>query len=211
MDVIVATLTQHRRRVWLDEACASVPAGFKHHVVAATNDFQRDRWTLAHAAEYVAWLDDDDRLVPGGLEACIAALDADPTLGVAFTREARIDENGVRIAEEAFRARSRRDIAMHPRELHHLAVIRRSALSDECFCHATEIGCGIDWLMRAEAALRYGAVQVSAIGYEWRDHADTLTRRPADASRYESAIPSLRRVTHAWMQYDAPIRRAKAS
>lgn len=208
MDLLVVTLTQHRRPAWLDEACASIPAGFKHRVATASADFQADRWRLAHSAEYVAWLDDDDRLVPGGLEACVTALEADSSIGVAFTHEARIDEHGVRVAEDR-RARTYRDVAMHPRELHHLAVVRRAALDPALFDYAQRIGCGVDWLMRASAALRWGAIQVPIVGYEWRDHLDSLTRRVEDASIYEHAMPLLRTVTRKWMHYDAPIQQAK--
>lgn len=210
MDVLVVTLTQHRRPAWLAEARASVPAGIQHRIATASADFQADRWELAHAAEYVAWLDDDDRLVAGGLEHCLEVLDADRSLGVVFTHEARIDEHGARTAED-FGARTYRDVAMHPRGLHHLAVVRRGALNPSIIGHAQRIGCGIDWLMRASAALQWGAVHVPVLGYEWRDHSDTLTRRPDDSSVYEHAMPLLRAVTRSWMKYDCPIRQHQVS
>lgn len=205
MDALVATLTQNKRPEWLDEARMSVPSGFRHCVVSDGGDFQGARWALAQSAECVAWLDDDDRLVSGGLEACIAALTANPHVGVAFTYEARIDESGARFSEDV-RPRTYLDVAMHPRELHHLAVVRRGAIDPAVLGHAQRIGCGVDWLMRASAALQYGAVQVPVLGYEWRDHRDTLTRRSADAESYSRAMPLLRGVTRSWMKYDAPIR-----
>ena len=45
-------------------------------------------------AEFVAYLDDDDALLPGAIEACIAALDAKQTAIGAYTDALYIDESG---------------------------------------------------------------------------------------------------------------------
>lgn len=210
MDLTVVTLTRGDRPRLLLECQQSValwlPAG-RHVIAPCTRDFQRRRWetTLDPGTEFVAWVDDDDRVCNDALRLCVQAL-RDTGAGVAFTFEARIDEHGNRLSTTSHE-RSLRDVAMHPRCLHHLAVIRRECLTPEVYAHAERLGIGIDWLMRAWCALRHGAVQVPVIGYEWRSHPGATSRSPGWTEAYQAAIPALREVTNSWMTRNAPIPR----
>ncbi len=204
-EVIAATLTRHDRAAWLAECKASVQ-GVDHIIADGFLDFQETRWNLAHSAEFVAWVDDDDRVVGDAIQQCVRAL-KETGAGVAFTQEARIDESGKRIdTYSPWDSVTLRDVAMHPQALHHLAVVRSSALAPEVLEQAQRIGIGIDWLMRAHAALRHGAVQVPMIGYKWRQHDGAESRTDHWRAAYREAMPALRAVTRQWMTYDAPIR-----
>jgi len=203
--VVTLTRFEPERAKWLHECKASV-RGFEHLVIDGRMQFQETRWRAAHAAEYVAWVDDDDRVVGDALQQCVRALD-ETGAGVAFTHEARIDADGRTITNpHPWRDVTLRDVAMHPQALHHLAVVRASALAPEILEHAQRIGIGIDWLMRACAALCHGAVRVPVIGYEWRQHARAESQSEHWATAYHDAMPALRAVTKKWLKHDAPIR-----
>lgn len=207
------TLTRFDRPQWLEECKQSVqsalPEDARHIVMRHErgSNFQFKRWAHTyHAdADFVAWVDDDDRVCNDALRLCVQALQ-ETGAGVAFTHEARIDEHGAEISRTTH-PRTYRDVAMHPRCLHHLAVMRRECLDPVVFDQAERIGIGIDWLMRAWCALKHGAVQVPVIGYEWRRHSEATSRTPEWAAAYEAAMPLLREVTLSLMTRNAPIPR----
>ena len=83
---------------WLDQAVASV-AGHPVNLRIIDNTGRITGAGRAQAyrestAEFVACLDDDDALLPGAIESCIAALDAHPTALGAYTDALYIDESG---------------------------------------------------------------------------------------------------------------------
>lgn len=211
MKLAVVTLTRGGAPRWIGECTASVTTAlppYGAHRIVKSDNFQRDRWrTTAQAdAQYVAWVDDDDHVLPGALDAAVRALDQTGA-GIAFTFERQIATDGTPLPFKTPRQMSKRDVAMHPRSLHHLTVVRTSCLSDEIYTEACRIGVGLDWLIRAWCTLRCGAVVVPKVGYEWRQHAGQDTRDPAWTEAFEAAMPELRRVTRSWMTYDAPIHR----
>lgn len=204
--ITVQTLTRNLWPAWLDECRASVaaalPTGGRHEVVPCLPSEYADLRTAMPPTEYLAWVDDDDRVVPGAIHACINALRRSGA-ALAFTHEARIDASGARVGGVDTRPRTLRDIAMHPRMSHHLTVMRPRLIAPEVLRHAQRIGLGIDWLIRAYLALNHGVVQVPVVGYEWRQHGEQDSARTAD--QYAAAMPALREVTNGWLKYDAPI------
>lgn len=202
MRLTVITMTRGDRPVWLAECLQSVlhtiPKDARHLVHVGGHDFQVDRWNAARGtdSEYIAWVDDDDMVLPGALQACMDALDATGA-GAAFTAEDQLDANGRRIRLPIRRVNTR-DIAMTPQAMHHLSMVRVSALHPDTMAHADRIGIGIDWLMRAGAALTRGAVQVPMTGYLWRRHDAQESSRTAWETAYQQAMPALREVTTLW-------------
>ena len=81
-------------------------------------------------AEFVACLDDDDRLLPGAIAACIAALDADPSAVGAYTDALYMDESGQVLGPDcstgkgAWRVEYSLESAGHTE---HVAIMRRVA------------------------------------------------------------------------------------
>lgn len=206
MSLVVHTLTRNLRPDWLREACQSVadnlPADAQHFVIHCDGDFAAKRWEALHLGEFVAAVDDDDRVVGDGLKLCVRALNMTGA-GIAFTYEGQINDAGDQI-EVQHGPKALMDVAMHPRSLHHLAVIRRAALDDKLYDYACEFGVGIDWLTKAWCALKYGAVQVPVVGYEWRRHegAMSLTEEPA----FSRSMNEIRKLTMSWKRHDARIR-----
>lgn len=203
--ITVLTPTRNLWPAWLEECRASVAASLpasRHVVVHCLPEEYVALRTTPQATEYVAWVDDDDRVMPGAIQACVDAMES-TGVGVAFTYEARIDQAGDRLGAVDTRRRTLRDVAMHPRGMHHLTVLRSRLIAPEVIEHAHRIGLGVDWLVRAYLALKHGVVHVPVVGYEWRQHGEQDSARVAD--EYAAAMPALRDVTNRWLKYDAPI------
>lgn len=206
MSLEVITLTRGTRPEWLQECSRSIDMG-DHLVHTCPEDFEAGRWetTYNSKADYVAWVDDDDRVLPGALAKCVEALEATGA-AMAFTDEARIDGNGDRVGQPYLKPRTRRDLAMHPRSVHHLTVFRVDALDPIVRTQAKRIGIGTCWLIRAHAGLIHKAVHVPIVGYEWRQHPGQDTKDIDFSGAYARAMPKLREVTRMWMgPFDAQI------
>lgn len=189
-DAVVITLTRGGSP-WMKECfCSIAEATDARHLVwhCEPEQYVERRMRGSEAADFVAFVDDDDLLHPGALEACIDALEATGA-GIAFTHEQRIDERGAPMGVN-LGATNLMDIAMHPTMLHHLAVMRGGLVADHVADTATRIGSGIDWLMKAWIAKEYGVVKVPMIGYSWRQRSDSMSRR--EAGPYAQAMSQLR-------------------
>ncbi|MCK7579774.1 MAG: hypothetical protein MZV65_31535 [Chromatiales bacterium] len=127
-------------------------------------------------APYVAFLDADDELLAGGMDALLNVLEADSTLCGAFGGEERVAENG-RVAVYMDRVWSphRHRVTGAPAP-HNAILMRREAVTP----HLNEIAaypCRADRLLRA-LVTQYGpwrAVPVPA--YRWYLRAGTLRSR----------------------------------
>lgn len=204
----VSTVTLNRRPDWLRECVASVdanlPAGARHLIVDGA-DFQRAKWETTQADEYFAWVDDDDLVCGDALRLCVAALEQTGA-AVAFTFEQKMDADGVDLAPAPTDKVDLLDVAMHPRSLHHLAVMRRAALDPQVLELALHFGLGIDWLCRAWCALRHGAVQVPVVGYRWRQHNQQPLHR-MEGDRYFRAMSAIQKHLLSWMTHNETVRR----
>lgn len=209
MNLRIVTVTHRQWNPWMAEAIESVrssmPPCAEHVLVQSDGTAARwnsDLWDACADAQAVAIVDDDDRVLPGALASCVNAMLATGA-GLAFTDEEEIDEHGRHLCDGLRRSRSLMDLAMHPRCVHHLAVFRPALVPKAALDLAQQCGRGLDWLMRAAAGLRGGAVRVPMIGYQWRRHGAQDSNAGADT--YAAAMPALRQLTRSWMAYDATI------
>jgi len=81
-------------------------------------------------AEFVAGLDDDDALLPGAMESCIAALDAHPAALGAYTDALYIDESKQVLGPDISTGTGAWCVERNLTGAHteHIAVMRRSAV-----------------------------------------------------------------------------------
>lgn len=198
MKLAVHTLTHNRWPRWNRESMRSVAQGLPdyatHSIIECYGNFQAARWEALQLGEFVAAVDDDDRLVDDALDLCVHALEMTGA-GIAFTYEAQIDANGVNLPVR-FGPRTYLDVAMHPRGIHHLAVMRRACLDPRLIEYAEGFGFGIDWLTKAWCALKYGAVQVPVVGYEWRRHQGGLSHQ--QEAVFTQRVHNMRELTLSW-------------
>lgn len=212
LSLTVVTHTDPRRARDLGPCLASVQAALTpacRHVViplaAETEDaFFAARYAALQLGEVVAFVDDDDTISPDALRLCLEAL-ADNTLGVAFTDCMIVCTDGV--ARRAPPCRDYQAICRSPSALHHLAAIRTAYVSDRCLRLARQYQCGIEWLMKAEAALSQGAVRIPHIGYYYVNHPQQQQRtgNPAIRQRYSEAIKPLGEVLAGWARWQGEI------
>lgn len=209
MDVRIVTVTSRPAHRWLCDSvqsvAASLPVGAQHLVVRSSGDplaWNAHLWAACHGADLVAIVDDDDVVLPGAIASCMSAIKSTGA-ALAFTDEEEIDEEGRQLRVGMARSRTLMDLAMHPRCVHHLAMFRPRMVPRSALDTANSCGRGLDWLMRAAAGLRGGAVRVPMVGYQWRRH--SLQDSSVGADEYATAMPALRKLTRSWMAYDATI------
>lgn len=168
-----------------------------HQVIPLTeqDDFLQARWDAFQLSEYVTLVDDDDEVDNDSIRMCLAALETSGA-GVAFTNQTVIDEHNeiLRIDNRELKYST---VARSPQSIHHLAVVRRSAIDPELLDIAKEIGTGIEWLIKANAALRRGAIHVPIQGYKWRRHNSQHSLR--DHRNFTENMGKLQKVTHSWL------------
>lgn len=168
-------------------------------VTMSTGDYARDRVDsiLRATTEYVAFLDDDDTLEPSAIEHCMAAIAANPMAGMIATDENVMTFDGSE-KRRAIITKSYLNVTFTPRSMHALCVMKKSAIDLEgaMAIHA-KFGMGIDWCLKASAALRAGAVHIPVGLYNWRQTPDGMTG--AGKEQYSMNMPYLgAEIRSAW-------------
>lgn len=127
-------------------------------------------------AEYVSFADPDDRILPGAVAACIEALDADNSLGAAFTGEQVVNEELKPIRGPDLAPYSHELHLTSPRHVHGLIVMRRRLveplLEDLALLHAIP-----EWYLTLAIAKTAGLQRVPMLGRLWRWHPIQATRQ----------------------------------
>lgn len=173
IDVAVVTHTRDLTSPLLARATESVRValrpGMRHLVLDGSRAYVDFRFEALREADYLAFVDADDEVLPHALEDCANAL-IDTGVGLAFTREVCVsavtglDVSASMMAPDASYA----SIAMSPRAAHHLVMMRTSCV--DRYAYMASVKCGgsfIDWLMVASVALTSGAVYLPEPGYRW--------------------------------------------
>lgn len=215
----VYTMTAGTRPAWLNECVQSVrDAAFEGltHTIVECKDVSQ--WTacrlqcLEAADEFLAFVDDDDFVMSDGLRQCLLALEHTGA-GIAFTLERDMLANGKALQNSTTAPTILAHAANLPRAIHHLAVMRRSAIDVRQVTAAladlglTETGAGLDWALKANAAANGGAVHVPVVGYAWRRHETQKHAGAAQMQALARGAPALRSRIRAWFEgkMDTPI------
>lgn len=172
------TVVTHTMKSWgrdiskcIDSVAAAMPVGGKHVIIDLDDhphDYQEERYKALQLDEYVAFVDDDDYISKDSLRLCLEAIKATDS-GIAFTDEVVINIDGSRTLNS--RRINYNMLPLHPQIVHHLTMIRTSAVSTKPIELALKHNCGIEWMMKADAALHHGAIHVPIEGYFWVQHA----------------------------------------
>lgn len=199
---------------WLEECRASVasalPPGAIHQVIelppCSPQEFAQARWDSLPADGYFCFVDDDDRIVNNSLNITLAAAVVSRA-GCAFTGESKIDADGVRTGQSAMRPMDYFEATLHPSNIHHLCMMRRDAIDQRCWDLQQKYGLGIEWFMKAHAAIVHGAVQVPIIGYEWRIHGKNHSLQAEWETPYARNMHKMCDDLVAWQRHRGPIPR----
>jgi hypothetical protein len=188
------------RNRWFDKCQASVaqalPLDGAHHIIECGSplELEQARWEALKLAEYVCFVDDDDYVLNESIEACLAALEARPNIGVAFTDERYISEEGDEVPSRHpdNRVLRYRDIAQSAQTVHHLSLMRTSKVNWAAKALSDKYGAYADWLVKGGTALNAGCVHVPIRGYAWRQRADQMSHTQAWNSKFDGSLHVIR-------------------
>lgn len=140
--------------------------GVPHNIGAA----RRAGYKLG-SSEWVSFVDDDDRVLPGAFERINAAIKKYPQAGAFFTLEQIIDGEGqvVRVPQIRMREAVWEPTLNFMFHSHHLMVFKRELLRPLIAAN-TQFQNGLDIALCREFCARYPFVKLPFVGYEWRKH-----------------------------------------
>ncbi len=126
-------------------------------------------------AEFVSFADHDDRILPGAVSACIAALDADSTLGAVFTGEQVVNDELKPIRGADVSPYSPEMHRHFPSHVHGLIVMRR-ALVEPLLDDLPLLRAIPEWWLTLSIAKTARLERVPMVGRLWRWHYQQATR-----------------------------------
>lgn len=158
----------------MNSVAKSLPFGAEHKVIVCNSrvELASARWACLDLAEYICFVDDDDRVINNSIALCLEALESNPHLGVAFTNEKYINLDGEEIKSPHDKDRSPvyEQVKFSAQVIHHLVMIRTRVADIQGKRLSDAVGIGGEWMLKGGTALKSGAIHVPIEGYEWRQH-----------------------------------------
>ena len=178
-------LTLPGRESWLQDSLTSLsqqPCDVHvcPGILGATGQARYEAFELGRSP-YVGYVDDDDLVEPGAVQACLDALERHPEAVGAFTDEILIDSAGETIGQ-GFSTGREWTPKRHLGSLmfvHHLWIGRREIV--EKYRHVMrDMPIGAHWALTCLMALDGPWIHLPIVGYRWRihPHGSHQTRRP---------------------------------
>lgn len=127
-------------------------------------------------AEYVSFADPDDRIMPGAVAACIEALDADSSIGAAYTGEQICTALLDPVRPAATYAYNRATHLAVPHHVHGLIVMRRELVKPWLDALPRYRVCP-EWFLTLSIARAANLARVPMLGRLWRWHGSQATRK----------------------------------
>ncbi len=190
--ITVVTHTNNKRPHLLERAVASIEAslvpGVTHKIVECYQDWPRARFESLQLDNYIVFVDDDDTIHPKAFELCSQCLRDYPDVGLLVTNEVEVDLDGIPLKHVSGK-RTYSGISHHPRVAHQMCIINSQYVASEVLDLHNLFDVGIDWSIKASAALRGGAVHVPYYAYRWTQHPNTMFS--TEKAKFAKAIPIL--------------------
>lgn len=179
---------------YLASVRASLPRGARHVELECPDysHLERLRYESLSLADWVVWVDADDVVPNDAIRRCweVARVAEE---GCVFTDEEYVNWDGEHLGGNLGRTVSYRDLTTTPQAIHHLCMFRTADVDPKAWDVCRTLGCGygIEWMVKATAALRGGAVHVPGYGYRWRQ-GPTMSKSEAWTKPYNRAMHLLR-------------------
>lgn len=194
------TLTQDGRQTLLSECTESIQQTKAVHIITnCTGNYALDRIRSIEKVrtDFFAFVDDDDTLESDCDQIISAALKQHSDKGVIISDENIMSADGKTKKHFSVR-KSYLSAAMSPRNMHHLCLMRVDAIDiDGALEIHSEFGIGIDWCLKASAALRAKAIHVPRPLYNWRNTPNNMTSK--DSHRFLQSMGEIgNRIMQRW-------------
>ena len=194
-DVHILTL-EHERKDWLQECLDSLkdePATV--HVLPGIINGQgesRANGFRAGSAEFVSYVDPDDRVEPGIFEVCFEVLDRNPELSGVWTAQtfSLVDEPENNMDDLHLKQTQMPTYAFN---IHHLVVLRRTAVEPYLERLSSWTG-GCEkglWIVMADEGHQFEFIR--KIGYHFRNRSDS-------ARSWRKTDPEVQRIFTAYLK-----------
>lgn len=184
---------------------AALLSGMRHVIINCYSEAELmvARWNALQLDEFICFVDDDDHIAPNALSECLTAI-TEANVGLAFTNEVLVDVSGVILGRNDS-VRDYQFVKLSPNAIHHLCVIRTSAVHPQVKAIADHFGFGLEWLMKAYAACQHGAVHVPIDGYYWVQHAAAHHNTPSWQTAFSTRINQVTPYIAGWTKHHGPI------
>ena len=204
LSVITHTWTAQNRDITrsVESVRKALPKGAIHKIIPC-DDVIQGRWDALQENEYIAFVDDDDYISEESLTLCMQALEAS-NAGLAFTDEVLVNTDGS-IKSKNNGIRHYGYMTLTPMPVHHLCVIRTECVHPEVKVLADKYGMCVEWLMKAYAGLKYGAVHVPVDGYYWVQNPNGHSKQPEWQNHFMKIVPLLRPHLQGWQRFNGAI------
>ncbi|MEZ5646609.1 MAG: glycosyltransferase [Burkholderiaceae bacterium] len=176
------------------------------HISACTNS------ALAQAkGDFVLLLDQDDLLTPNAVSEVIACIQANPDVGIIYSDEDRINEDGTVHTSAYFKPDFNYDLFLGQNMVSHLGVFRRDLLIDiGGFREGLEGSQDYDLALRAMERIRPAQIQhIPQVLYHWRaikgsTALDRSEKSYASTAGHQAVVDHLQRTHQAAEVLPAP-------
>lgn len=164
---------------WLDRCVESVKhTSFNQVLIPTENEteFYVNRVQTFRRGGLMACLDYDDYLIPEAAEK-LYQLAVDYKTAVCFSHEMLC--YGDQLSTRPQVGVSPRDVTQHQMAIHHLAILNSSLIPHNLIVtlEGLKLHKNIDWICKAYAALKFGAIQFRDPAYVWRQTADSWSKK----------------------------------
>lgn len=164
---------------------------FNHKVIyldcKSNDDFIRKRHkSIKSCYGFFAFVDDDDFIRDDTVCWLNKAISKYPDAGMVYSNERhQMGEYGI---IDAKASNEYEGLLWSATRLHHICAINSKYITDKSLELALKAQCGIEWCMKAEAALQYGAVYINEYLYTYCYHDLMLSHTVQDKFKNSKEI-----------------------
>jgi hypothetical protein len=173
--ITIITCTAGRRPNLLKRCINSINSAksdIDKHLIIETQEYIKSKKEIMNIPGFIAFVDDDDYISENAISLCRGALEK-YNVGACFTYERVQSEPSSEFIYNDYTnvgAKNYNEICLSPGGIHHLVVFNMKHCHPDCFKLQDKFSCGIDWLLKASAAVTGGCIKIPEIGYYWNQH-----------------------------------------